>query len=327
MKSGLEPRMIYDLITAGAGNSRVFELRGLMMAKSKYTDVTMKIDVWDKDMQVIGDHARKIKAPTPMFNASKPVYLKAMKSGFGAQDTAAVCAVLEKHGRGEARQADKRSAEGSLLRPAAADTAGPLIAGLRRHNSASGGRDGVDAEAVGNPRRHADRLGRPDHHGRRPGAPRRRVPPGRRRPIPGASITYGPYAKNLAFQDGYPSAWNIMAEKHPDVTAGSSNKYQNWEVVDPEKWVPHDYACVRVDSRGCGCSPGVIDHFSPRETKDFYDCIEWAGVQPWSSGKVGPQRHFLSRDESNGTSRSAAAAASCRHVHLGRLGRLANIAT
>jgi predicted acyl esterase len=100
-------------------------------------------------------------------------------------------------------------------------------------------------------------------------------------------LTYGPYAKGLAFQEGYPSAWQRMAAKHPDVTAGSTNKYQNWEVVDPEKWVPHDYACVRVDSRGCGCSPGIIDHFSPRETKDFYDCIEWAGVQPWSNGKVG----------------------------------------
>ena len=100
-------------------------------------------------------------------------------------------------------------------------------------------------------------------------------------------LSYGPYAKNLAFQDGYPSAWQRMAEKHPDVTAGSSNLYQSWEVVDPEKWVPHDYACVRVDSRGAGCSPGFIDHFSPRETKDFYDCIEWAGVQPWSNGKVG----------------------------------------
>jgi uncharacterized protein len=100
-------------------------------------------------------------------------------------------------------------------------------------------------------------------------------------------LSYGPYAKNLAFQDGYPSAWQRMAEKHPDVTAGSSNLYQSWEVVDPEKWVPHDYACVRVDSRGAGCSPGFIDHFSPRETKDFCDCIEWAGVQPWSNGKVG----------------------------------------
>jgi uncharacterized protein len=100
-------------------------------------------------------------------------------------------------------------------------------------------------------------------------------------------LSYGPYGKGLAFQDGYPSAWQRMAEQHPDVTAGSSNLYQSWEVVDPEKWVPHDYACMRVDSRGCGCSPGFIDHFSPRETKDFYDCIEWAGVQPWSSGKVG----------------------------------------
>jgi predicted acyl esterase len=100
-------------------------------------------------------------------------------------------------------------------------------------------------------------------------------------------LSYGPYAKGLAFQDGYPSAWQRMAEKHPDVAAGSSNLYQSWEVVDPEKWVPHHYACIRVDSRGAGCSPGFIDHFSPRETKDFYDCIEWAGLQPWSNGKVG----------------------------------------
>jgi hypothetical protein len=100
-------------------------------------------------------------------------------------------------------------------------------------------------------------------------------------------LSYGPYAKGLAFQDGYPSAWKIMCEKHPDVPAGSTNKYQSWEVADPEKWVPHGYICVRVDARGCGCSPGYIDHWSPRETKDFHDCIEWAGVQPWSNGKVG----------------------------------------
>jgi uncharacterized protein len=100
-------------------------------------------------------------------------------------------------------------------------------------------------------------------------------------------LSYGPYAKGLAFQDGYPSAWQRMAQMHPDVTAGSTNKYQSWEVVDPEKWVPHDYVCVRVDSRGCGCSPGYIDHWSPRETQDFHDCIEWAGVQDWSNGKVG----------------------------------------
>ena len=100
-------------------------------------------------------------------------------------------------------------------------------------------------------------------------------------------LTYGPYAKGLAFQEGYSSAWERMAEQHPDVTAGSTNKYQSWEVVDPEKWVPDGYVCVRVDSRGCGRSPGTIDHFSPRESKDFYNCIEWSGTRPWSNGKVG----------------------------------------
>ena len=96
MKAGLPPQLIFDLIKGGAGNSRIFELRAPMMVKDDYKDATMKIDVWDKDMQVIGDYARKIKVPTPMFDASKPIYIKAQKSGFGAQDTAVVCAVLEK---------------------------------------------------------------------------------------------------------------------------------------------------------------------------------------------------------------------------------------
>ena len=96
MKAGLDPGMIVDLVRAGAGNSRVFELRAPMMAKGRYDDVTMKISVWDKDMQVIGDYARKIRVPTPIFNATKGIYLKAMKSGLGSRDTAAVCAVLEK---------------------------------------------------------------------------------------------------------------------------------------------------------------------------------------------------------------------------------------
>ncbi len=99
MKSGLAPQAIFDLIQNGAGNSRIFELRAPMMVKNNYKNVTMKIDVWDKDMQVIGDYARKIKVPTPMFDASKPVYLKAQKQGLGAQDTAAVCAVLEKQAK------------------------------------------------------------------------------------------------------------------------------------------------------------------------------------------------------------------------------------
>ena len=100
-------------------------------------------------------------------------------------------------------------------------------------------------------------------------------------------LSYGPYAKGLAFQEGYPDQWERMVSQHPDVAAGSSNRYQNWEVVDPEKWVPDGYVCVRVDSRGAGRSPGRLNPFSPRETSDLAACIEWAAEQPWSSGTVG----------------------------------------
>src|SRR3974390_552365 len=75
-----------------------------------------------------------------------------------------------------------------------------------------------------------------------------------------AIMSYGPYGKGLAFQDGYKTAWEIMTRRFPDAVAGTSNKYANWEVVDPEKWVADGYACVRVDSRGAGRSPGYLCH-------------------------------------------------------------------
>ena len=100
-------------------------------------------------------------------------------------------------------------------------------------------------------------------------------------------LSYGPYGKGLSFQEGYPSAWNQMVKDHPDTAQGSSNLYQNWEVADPEKWVPDGYVCVRVDSRGAGRSPGMLDHHSTREIRDLYACIEWAAQQAWSNAKIG----------------------------------------
>jgi uncharacterized protein len=100
-------------------------------------------------------------------------------------------------------------------------------------------------------------------------------------------LTYGAFGKGLAFQEGNKSAWDRMIAAFPEVAEGSSGKYQVWELVDPEKWVPDGYVCLRIDSRGAGRSPGFLDPWSPRETKDIYDCIEWAAAQPWCDGKVG----------------------------------------
>jgi 3-hydroxyisobutyrate dehydrogenase-like beta-hydroxyacid dehydrogenase len=111
IKAGLDPQVVHDLVVAGAGTSRVFELRAPMMVRDRYDDPTMKISVWQKDMAVIGDYAAKAGCPTPLFSATLPIYAAAMATGHGAEDTAAVCAVLEDMaGVERARGASRRSA-------------------------------------------------------------------------------------------------------------------------------------------------------------------------------------------------------------------------
>jgi putative dehydrogenase len=95
MKAGLAPQTIFEMVKIGAGNSRIFELRAPMMVKNRYADATMRVAVWQKDMQVIGDFAKALGCPTPLFSASAPIYEAALKAGHAADDTASVCAVLE----------------------------------------------------------------------------------------------------------------------------------------------------------------------------------------------------------------------------------------
>jgi 3-hydroxyisobutyrate dehydrogenase-like beta-hydroxyacid dehydrogenase len=111
MKAGLDPRRVYDLVTVGAGNSRVFELRGPMMVKNRYAPATMKNKVWQKDMAVIGAYATSLGCPTPLFSATIPIYAATLSTGHAMHDTAAVCAVLETmggHKRGRTRSKRKR---------------------------------------------------------------------------------------------------------------------------------------------------------------------------------------------------------------------------
>jgi len=116
MKSGLDPQLVYDLISAGVGKSRIFELRGPMMVRNEYDDVTMSVKLYHKDISVIEDHASTLGVPTPLFSASIPVYSSAMALGYGQQDTASVCAVLQtmagiKRGKTK-RRGKKRSGRG-----------------------------------------------------------------------------------------------------------------------------------------------------------------------------------------------------------------------
>src|SRR5436190_12654572 len=97
MKAGLDPAQIFKLIQAGAGNSRVFELRAPMMVQDRYDgdNLTMRVSTWQKDMKVIGEYAASVGCPTPLFSASEPIYRAALSTGHADEDTGSVCAVLE----------------------------------------------------------------------------------------------------------------------------------------------------------------------------------------------------------------------------------------
>ena len=95
IKSGLDPALALKVVSDGAGSSRMLQVRGPMMVKADYSEATMKVQTWQKDMSIIGDFARKLDCPTPLFSASASIYTAAMAMGWGAEDTGVVCEVLE----------------------------------------------------------------------------------------------------------------------------------------------------------------------------------------------------------------------------------------
>jgi len=94
-KMGLDPKDVLALF----GNSPVIgngvmRLRVPFMIDRHYTPATMKVEVWQKDMQVIGDMAKSVDCPTPLFSACAPIYSAAMAQGLAQSDTASVSEVL-----------------------------------------------------------------------------------------------------------------------------------------------------------------------------------------------------------------------------------------
>jgi 3-hydroxyisobutyrate dehydrogenase-like beta-hydroxyacid dehydrogenase len=95
MKAGLDAKKVLKLVAEGAGSSRVLQLRGPMMVKGDYRKATMTLATWQKDMAIITEFARRAGVKTPLLSATAPIYAAAVKTR-GQEDTAAVCAVLEK---------------------------------------------------------------------------------------------------------------------------------------------------------------------------------------------------------------------------------------
>ncbi len=94
-KAGLDPELIYKVISDGAGTSRMFEVRGPMMTAGEYDKATMKVGVFQKDLDIITAFAKSLQCPTPLLSTSCQIYTQALAGGRSQQDTASVCAVLE----------------------------------------------------------------------------------------------------------------------------------------------------------------------------------------------------------------------------------------
>jgi 3-hydroxyisobutyrate dehydrogenase-like beta-hydroxyacid dehydrogenase len=95
LRCGLDPASLCAVLSAGAGQSRMLEVRGPIMVQGAYEPPTMKLSVWQKDMRLIKAFAQDIGAATPMFDATIPLYLAAIEDGYGQMDTAAVRLALE----------------------------------------------------------------------------------------------------------------------------------------------------------------------------------------------------------------------------------------
>jgi predicted acyl esterase len=93
-------------------------------------------------------------------------------------------------------------------------------------------------------------------------------------------MTYGPYGKDISYADFHVKSY---AEVNPE----HKSEHSAWETPDPKYWTGFGYAVVRVDERGTGQSPGVLDTMSKSTSEAFFDAIEWAAAQVWSNGKVG----------------------------------------
>lgn len=94
-KMGLDPRDVLEHF----GNSPilgtgVMRSRMAMMVKRHYSPPTMKIEIWQKDMGIIGDLAKTLNCPTPLFTASADIYTAAMAQNLALEDTAATAEVL-----------------------------------------------------------------------------------------------------------------------------------------------------------------------------------------------------------------------------------------
>lgn len=95
IRAGLDPQLLYDTIRDGAGNSVIFEKRGSLMIKRQYRPATARVSMFVKDVDLIGQLAEQLALETPMLEATRDLYRRAVDLGLGDADAAALLDVID----------------------------------------------------------------------------------------------------------------------------------------------------------------------------------------------------------------------------------------
>ncbi len=109
MKSGLDPKMIHEVISGSGSSSAMFEVRGALMAENDYRREGMNFSIPLKDSRLIAEHAARHLVPTPIYHAALQTYYAAVAQGHGNEDQSAVCAAMERAANCERRATDAES--------------------------------------------------------------------------------------------------------------------------------------------------------------------------------------------------------------------------
>ena len=91
-RQGLDLKQVYDVITASAGNSWMFENRVPHVLDGDYSPRSA-VDIFVKDLGIVQDMARGAKYPVPVAAAALQMFLAASGSGLGRQDDSAVARI------------------------------------------------------------------------------------------------------------------------------------------------------------------------------------------------------------------------------------------
>ena len=91
-KQGLDLGKVYEVITASAGNSWMFENRMPLVLKGDYTPTSM-VEIFVKDLGIVQDIARSERYPAPLAAAALQMFLAASGAGMGRDDDSSVARV------------------------------------------------------------------------------------------------------------------------------------------------------------------------------------------------------------------------------------------